>query len=137
MMLIPLLVENKLYAKDTVVLWTIVWERICRMAYENADICQELITLPEGMIVDGIQSSKNDELEHADYYQKGFPDNHNQILFDSTWRRISKRFGAPYTIFVVPELRKLHVPRCLFDSLGVSQFFRHSFPNCVITFWGE
>lgn len=137
MILIPLLVENKLYAKDTVVWWIIVWERICRMAYENTDICQELITLPGGMVIDGVSSYRNDESEHEQYYQMRFPDNYHEILFDSTWRRISKKFGAPYDVFIIPQLRRLHVPRSLFQSLGVMQFFSHSFPNCRITFWGE
>ena len=137
MIMIPLIVENNLYAKDTVVLWTIIWERICKMAYENSDICPELITLPGGMVIEGLSNPRNDEDEHQIYYQKRIPENEDQITFDYTWKRFSKNYGAPYTLFIIPDLRRLHVPRVLFDSLGVSQFFRHSFPNCKITFWGE
>ena len=137
MMIIPLVVENKYYAKDTVVLWKITWERICGMAYENRDICQEIITLPGVMFVNGDVITRSNEEEHAIYYSQRIPDNHEQIIFDATWRVFSKKYGAPYELFVVPQLTRLHIPRDLFDSLGVSQFFRHCFPNCRITFWGE
>lgn len=137
MNVIPLTVNSALYGKSTIFIWKTVWEKICVMAYENKDICEEIITLPGRINIDGVISDRMDEIEHTKYYTKKIPNNDYDITFDSTWKRISKHYGALYTLYDVPDLKKLHVPRQLFDSLGVRQFFRHSFPNCKITYWEE
>ena len=134
---VDLIVENNLYSKETVFQWTMVWERICRMAYENENKAKYMIVLPGEMVVNNQLSDPYNQKKQTKYYQYKLPENEELITFDHTWKQFSKRFGAPYELFVIHELELLVVPRCLFDSLGVSQFFKHSFPKCKITFWEE
>jgi len=134
---IPLYVGNNIYLYDTITRWKTVWERVCEMAYEGDVAYSEIVTHPYKMRVEGIQNNNMDEKEHSNYYSKKSPKNYEEITLDDMWRKYSKRYADMGDPFVVPEFRRLHVPRALFESLGVYPWFRHSFPNCEITFWEQ
>ena len=58
-----------------------------------------------------------------------FPD---EITLDYMWEFYSRKYR---NCGIVPELKRLHVPRELFMCLGVQKWFEYSFPNCLVTFW--
>lgn len=92
--------------------WKEVWEKICKMAYENDIPCEKII-IEQNMLQDSI-----DEENTLDY----------------TWKIYSKKHGTnmPNTVL---EFKELYVPRHLFENLGIYPWFRYSFPNCKISFW--
>ena len=131
----PLIVKDRMYSYETILVWKVVWDKICRMAYENEKPVSEIITIPDRVRMEGIAVPMS-EKEQADYYSRWLPDNSETITLDYMWSYYSKVHGTEMPK-VVPEFQKLHVPRGLFKSLGIGPWFRHSFPNCEITFWDQ
>lgn len=134
-MRVPLIVENRMYSYETILGWKVVWDKVCRMAYENEKPVQELVVVPDRIRIEGIAFHMN-EKEQANYYSRQIPPNSDVITLDYTWKYYSKAHGTKDPK-VVPEFERLHVPRSLFQTLGVGPWFRYSFPNCKITFWDE
>lgn len=89
------------------------------MAYTREGISEELCVYP----------SSNNE---AAFYERNSCGNFEQLTLDHAWSEYSKKF---HMVLEVPELKKIHVPRALFECLGVYKWFDYSFPNCEITFW--
>jgi hypothetical protein len=131
----PLIVDNRMYSYQTIVVWKVVWDKICRMAYENESPVSEIITIPDRARIEGI-AFPTDEQKQSQYYRRQDPLNSDLITLDNMWIHYSKKHGSEMPK-VVPEFERLHVPRALFKSLGIGPWFRHSFPNCMITFWEE
>jgi hypothetical protein len=131
----PLIVSNRMYSYETILAWKVVWEKICRMAYENEKPVSELIAVPDYVRMEGI-AVPMDETQQSHYYNRQIPINSDVITLDHMWKYYSKVHSTKIPN-VVPEFEKLHVPRSLFQSLGVGPWFRHSFPNCTVTFWNE
>lgn len=129
----PLVVKDRMYSYETILAWKVVWDKICRMAYENEKPVSELIVVPDRVRMEGIAVPMS-EKQQADYYGKWMPLNSEVITLDHMWKYYSKAHGTEMPK-VVPEFEKLHVPRSLFQSLGVDPWFRHSFPNCTVSFW--
>lgn len=136
-MKVSLCVVNYNYYLNTRAAWQSVWEAICQMAYENRDNISQIITEPDDMDIEGVQNNNRNEKEHSHYYSKKLPGNDELITLDYMWKRYSNKYKDLQELYVVPEFTRLHVPRSLFESLGVIQWFRHSFPNCQVTFWEE
>lgn len=97
------------------------------MAYCKTYIIEDLITRP---------ASPFTEVEHTEIYNKRLCHNEYDITLDYTWKIYSKAFKTKMP-HVIPELKRLHVPRILFEELGIRPWFKYSFPNCVVTFWEE
>jgi hypothetical protein len=131
----PLIVNERMYSYETILSWKVVWDKICRMAYENEKPVSEIVVIPDRVRIEGI-AVPMDEKEQSKYYSRGLPMNYEVITLDHMWSYYSKVHGTKDPK-VVPEFQKLHVPRGLFSSLGVGPWFRYSFPNCTITFWEE
>lgn len=131
----PLIVENRQYSYETILAWKVVWDKVCRMAYENEKPVSELITVPDRVRMEGIAVPMSEILQ-SQYYSKQIPLNFEVITLDHMWKYYSKVHGTEMPK-IVPQFQKLHVPRALFQSLGVGPWFRYSFPNCEITFWDE
>ena len=131
---IPLCIENEFYTNETVIPWQSVWNHVCKMAYEHNDICDEIIIKPNGMNIGGNKTSSKREWVHAGMYEEAYPLNRYEITLDFMWKKYNQiyRTGMPH---VVPQLKRLHVPKALFENLGVKQWFEHSFPNCQIMYW--
>lgn len=89
------------------------------MAYTREGIQEELCVYP---------SSKNESA----FYERNNCDNFEQLTLDYVWCEYSKKFK---NVMMVPELKRIYVPRTLFECLGVYKWFEYSFPNCDITFW--
>lgn len=134
-MRIPLVVRERMYGNETVSGWNEVWEKICKMTYENDTPVSEIITSPGFMTVHNIEYPI-DKITQSQYYTDGVPANAEVITMDYMWDIYSKKHG-PNMPKPVPELEKLHVPRSLFECLGIHSWFRHSFPNCKITYWEQ
>ena len=75
------------------------------------------------------------EQDQAIFYGQRYAINDEQITLDYMWKEYSQKAGPGVMPRVVPELTQLHVPACLFYSLGVDSWFSHSFPNCKVTYW--
>jgi hypothetical protein len=131
----PLIVNERMYSYETILSWKVVWDKICRMAYENEKPISEIVAIPDRVRMEGIAVPMN-EKEQANYYSRGLPLNSEVLTLDHMWTYYSKLHGTEMPK-VVPEFQKLHVPRALFKSLGIGPWFRYSFPNCTITFWDE
>jgi len=131
---IQICVEGEYYTEETVSAWQSVWDHVCRMAYEKKDICEELIAFPKGIRINEHKSASKGELVHAGIYEEAYPLNRYEITLDYMWKKYNETHKEmPH---VIPELKRIHVPQPLFESLGVKQWFEHSFPNCRITYWG-
>ena len=115
-MKIPLYVGNNVYLYDTLIGWKTVWERVCEMAYEGDVAYSEIITKPYSMRVEGISNDSLDEKTHSNYYSKKIPVNDFAITLDDMWKTYSKRYSDMNELFVIPEFKRLHVPRSLFES---------------------
>ena len=92
--------------------WQSVWEKICKMTYEEDTPYESIIIYP------GQIKMSYEEEDTLDY----------------TWRIYSKKHGLKIPV-TVPEFKELYVPRHLFLSLGIKQWFQHSFPNCKVDLW--
>ena len=84
------------------------------MAYERTGICTRM--------------------QSPDFASNIVPDLHN-ISFDSAWKlyvQHRRKFGQRDEVQCVPELEELHVPLCLFNTIGVDSFMKTVFPNCKV-----
>ena len=133
---IPLIVYEKMYQYDTIAGWKRVWETICQMAYEKTGVCEKIITKPGYMRVNGVENLKCSEAEHSRVYLNKENSNDYSISLDVLWKYYSNQYGSQMP-HVIPELKEIHVPRILFDTIGVRAWFNYSFPNCRIFFWDE
>ena len=133
---IPLIVHEKNYQYDTIAGWKQVWDIICKMAYEKTGICDKIITKPGYMRVNGVVDNSKNEAIHSRVYLKRECLNDFNITLDIVWKYYSIQNGSKMP-HVIPELKEIHVPRILFETLGVKAWFNHSFPNCRIFFWDE
>jgi hypothetical protein len=111
--------KNMKFSREKVSQWQTVWSQICDMAYLRENITDKIIVHPES------------ELASAHYSNNSCP-NADEITLDYTWEIYSKKYKD---VHVVPEFKELFIPKALFDTLGVNQWFRHSFPNCTVQFW--
>ena len=131
----PLVVKDRKYSYETINVWQDVWVKLCKMAYEEDIPVSEIITSPGYVRIEGIALPMSVNAQ-SEYYSRQIPLNSEHITLDYMWKHYSKGHGTEMP-GVVPELRKLCIPRSLFQSLGVGPWFRHSFPNCDIVFWDE
>jgi hypothetical protein len=134
-MRIPLIVDDNAYSYETVVSWKVVWDKICKMSYELEPPVAEIVTTPDRVRIEGIAVPMTEQ-KQSEFYSRQIPTNSDVITLDHMWSYYSKKHGVEVPE-IVPEFKKLHVPRALFKSLGIGPWFRHSFPNCEITFWEE
>ena len=131
---IPLIIRDSLYDEETVQDWQYIWETICLMAYENKEIVRQIITKPGIMAIQGMVNTSKLESEHSDMYSNRSPANDEEITLDYMWKRFSSTHPD---VHIVEEFKYLHVPRPLFENLGIKKWFEYSFPNCKVTFWNE
>jgi hypothetical protein len=131
---IPLIIRNSLYDAETVNAWQFVWETVCLMAYERKSMVRELITAPGLLIVDGMVNTSKLHVEHSEIYREKVPHNDEEITLDYMWKIYSRSHGDA---FIIDSFKHLHVPRSLFENLGIKKWFEYSFPNCKVTFWNE
>ena len=109
------------FRQDIVEKWQGFWTRLCDMGYRRENLVEELVMNPT--------SSMEDR-----FYEKNSCKNVDDLTLDHTWKAYSKQYKDA---LVVPELKRIYVPRSLFECLGVYAWFQYSFPNCKIEFWGE
>ena len=133
---IPLFINGNLFEEHTIEAWQQVWDIVCKMSYENTNICEKIITTPGFLHINGKLNNDKTEITHSHEYSRSQPLNTYFLTLDNIWKQYSKFHGLKM-VHVVPEFKELFVPRVLFDSLGVSNWFRYSFPNCKVTFWEE
>lgn len=130
---IPILIENNMYLPETVKRWQTIWEAICKVAYNDFyDIANEIIVKPDDLIVknDHIMHDSR-EVAHTNIYNFRGPTNYYELTLDHMWKKFE---GTPH---IIKSLHRLHVPRVLFEDLGVRQWFAYSFPRCRVTYWEE
>lgn len=132
---IPLIIRDSKYDLETISMWQHIWQIICLMSYEKTSIIEEIITKPGVLIVHNVVNRDNSQLEHSEIYANKIPINDEEITLDYMWKIFSKKHKTIKELHVIPEFKKLHVPRTLFEDLGVKKWFEYSFPNCEITFW--
>jgi hypothetical protein len=133
---VPLYVRNKQLSMETIEGWRVVWQKICTMAYEQKSLAEKIITRPGKMNIDGRLYEVKSESFHTKIYSSEDIINQYFATLDYTWKEFSKQYGTSMP-HVVPELREIHVPRVLFENMGVRAWFNHSFPNCRVFFWDE
>lgn len=131
---IPIVIRHNHYRDETIDKWKYVWSEICEMCYNGNFVTESIITVPGSIQVDEELMLSATEEEHCEIYKLNNWVNREVIMLDYTWKKYSKEAG-PRNLLVIPEFKRLHVPRCLFDTLGVSQWFKHCFPNCKVTYW--
>jgi len=118
--------------QDVVKKWQSFWEKICDIAYFRKDVVSELSFI---MDVLGSRAEYNDICT----WSLTAP-NFEEITLHHSWEKVSKlkdendNYVEPA---VVPELREIYVPNVLFQTSGVFEWFKHSFPNCEIFFWED
>ena len=105
------------------------------MCYHGANIQEEMITTPGYFQVDEELMLSKCEKEQTQFYGQRYAINDEQLTLDHTWKEYSLNAGLGFNPLVVPEFKRLHVPAHLFYTLGVDSWFKHSFPNCTVTFW--
>lgn len=109
--------------QDIIEEWQAIWQQICDMTYHGKNIVDHVYTTPND--IGDVEKYKN-------------ASNFELITLDHVWSLVSRckdengRFLQPR---VVPELQEIYVPGILFETMGVYQWFKHSFPNCSILFW--
>lgn len=133
---IPLFIHGNRYEEVTIDAWQCIWDKICKMSYEGTDICERIVTRPGVMHINGRVVQDRRETTHSQEYSRREPLNDYFLSLDNIWKQYSGLYGSA-DVKVIPELKQLVVPRALYESLGVQQWFRYSFPNCVVTFWNE
>jgi hypothetical protein len=111
--------KNMKFSDEKINSWQSVWCQICDMAYLRQNITDKIYVKPESSLA-------------AIHYANNTSPNADEITLDYTWEMYSKKYDDPQ---VVPEFKELYVPKALFETLGVTQWFKHSFPNCVVQFW--
>lgn len=132
---IPLNVTKDHYSAETICLWQSVWSTICDMCYHSKNIQEELITRPGIFQFDNDVVGWYSESEQNTFYSKRYPFNDEQLFLDHVWKEYSKVAGPGFVPNVVPEFKRLHVPMCLYSTIGVDAWFATCFPNCKVTFW--
>lgn len=108
--------------KLTIEKWQTLWQQIYDMSYYRKNVVEEIIT---------------DVSEYDDLYKY---QNFNEITLEYIWKFNSsfKNVDGEYLHpLIVPELKKIYVPRFLFETLGVFEWFKYSFPKCKILFWED
>lgn len=130
---IPLCIESEYYTDTTVQAWQNVWNSICSMAYEQQNLCEEILTHPNGVTINGYHTNTKGSSVHSGVYEEAYPLNRYEITLDYMWKKYNETHKEmPH---VVSCLKRLHVPKPLFENLGIKQWFEHSFPNCTVTYW--
>ena len=132
---IPLLVRDHQYSAETVFAWQRIWKTICDMCYHGANIQEEIVTTPGYFQLDEEKMLSKSEKEQTHFYGQRYAINDEQLTLDYIWKDYSQSAGPGFTPLVVSEFKQLHVPACLFYTMGVDSWFSHSFPNCKVTFW--
>ena len=116
--------EHPYYEFQTIGAWQAVWKILCDMTYfnHNVEVEEIIVTSPYG------------EKDDARFYERNSSRirNHPLLCFDHIWRQYDA-----LTPIVTPSLKRLVVPRALFDVLGVRSFMKDMFPNCKVVFWPE
>ena len=105
--------------------WQAVWRTICEMSYYRRCLTDQIVVQPEDYKV-------------LEAYKNTNPTEFHELTLDYKWKAYSQSRDSDNNFIepqVVPELRRLFVPRILFESLGVYSWFRQSFPNCTVMFW--
>ena len=103
--------------------WQAVWHRVCGLAFFRKNIVTKIIV------------DDTDDIKHYRSCR-----NFEEVTLDYTWKFYSSlrdENGNYIDTLIVPELEQIYVPHALFEALGVHSWFKHSFPNCVISFWEE
>jgi hypothetical protein len=111
---------------DVINKWQAVWRGICDLAYSSKSP------------LDRVSIEKFNYNELLTYMINS--SNFEQITLDYTWKQVSSQRNVDGNYIepvVVPELEEIYVPRILFVCPGVSQWFKHSFPNCSISYWED
>ena len=133
---VHLFIDGNMYHTHTLEAWQNVWEKICKMAYEGTDICEEIVTYPGFLNINGRIINDRRESAHTLEYRRLEPVNSYFLTLENMWKQFSHLYADKYPL-VVPEFKKLVVPYCLYNCLGVNSWFKHSFPNCKLYFWEE
>lgn len=131
-----LYINGNMYDDVTLEAWQQVWDKVCKMCYEGTGICESIVTRPGIMHVNGRVIQDTRESTHTREYSRHNPVNSQFLTLDNIWKQYSHLYGT-MDPKVVPEFKELVVPYSLYETLGVHSWFRHSFPNCVVTFWNE
>jgi len=132
---IPLLVKDHQYSGETVAAWQHVWKTICDMSYFGTNIQEEIVTSPGYFQVDEEVMMETGEQDQTHFYGQRYAINDEQLTLDYIWKDYSQKAGPIVQLQVVPNFKHLHVPACLFYTLGVDSWFSECFPNCKVTFW--
>lgn len=109
------------FEKEVVDYWQDIWDKICRMSYEDEETCSEIITNPP--------FGRN-----THFYERNNCANAYTLTFSFTLD-FYKLIYSDTTQKIVPELKKLSVPKCLFGVEENMHWFLKTFPNCTIEFW--
>jgi hypothetical protein len=125
-------IKNNHYCPETLQGWFQIWSQVCRMAYNKENIVESIIAEPGIVSIDGLVLLNQTEEFHSKVYKKRVPINDEHITLDYVWSIYSKKYKY---VHIVPEFKELHVPKELFENLGVKQWFNYSFPNCKVTYW--
>lgn len=134
---IPLIIHDSLYDQETVRDWQYTWETICLMTYENKEIVREIVTKPGIMVIHGMVNTSKLEYEHSEIYEKRIPINDEEITLDYMWKMFSNKHKDMQDLYIIEDFKHLHVPRALFENIGIKKWFEYSFPNCKVTYWNE
>jgi hypothetical protein len=132
---IPLVVSNHQFAGQTVVAWQRIWKAVCEMSYEGTNIQEEIVTTPGYFQIDDEVMMETGEADQANFYGRRYAINDELLTLDYVWKEYSQKAGAGFTPRIVPEFKHLHIPACLFYTLGVDSWFSECFPNCTVTYW--
>jgi len=104
--------------------WQSIWRDVCGMAYFSLGTVSKII----------ISKEDSEILKYSN------ASNFEELTLEYTWKKVSntrdenRDFIEPS---VVPEFEEIYVPRALFETSGVYQWFKFSFPNCKILFWED
>lgn len=132
---IPLIVREHQYSPKTIQAWQAVWRSVCDMAYNGTNIQEEIVTTPGYFQVDEEVMTDKIEKDQYSFYKSDYPVNDEELILDHIWKYYSQKAGPSAKLHVVSEFKHLHVPACLFYTLGVESWFAECFPNCKVTFW--
>ena len=89
-------------------------------------------------IVDSLSIAMCDYQTLLEY--SNFSRNFEEITLEHTWKKTSSTRdsnGSYIETQIVPELTNIYVPKLLFETPGVYNWFKRSFPNCSIEYWED
>lgn len=112
--------------QNVIIKWQFIWQKICDMAYSRKRISDRVL----------IEKFNYTELLNYMINSSNF----EQITLDYIWKQVSSQKnsdGSYVEALIVPELKEIYVPRILFSTPGVFHWFKHSFPNCSISYWED